>query len=538
MGITAHHTVSPRAARSWPFPPGDEIPARVLVCSPELFPSGCPFVKRRTFSKLGLGVLARGASRRLLPLAQGQAATTAAGFPEDFAWGAATSAMQIEGYPYADGGGRSIWSTLDDRPSLVKDGSNDLVADDSFHRFRDDIALLKGMGLNSYRLSIGWPRVLPGGKGQPNEKGLDFYDRLLDAVLAAGVEPWVTVYHFDYPEALDKQGGWLHPDSSHWLGDYAGILARRYGDRVRHWMTINEPNITWALGWEAGMSPPYRKLSREELATGAHNLLLGHGRAAAALRAGARKPVSLSLPIAGQLALPASDPAADRAAARRQSFAMAPHVMGSGIPPLTMINMAVWLDPIYLGRHSEETFKALPTLEKLATPEAMAVIHQPLDFCAANLYFASRVRAGAEGHPETLPDLPGTAHTAYDWPITPELLYWGPKTLYERYGKPIAITENGMSRHDRPEADGSIQDPERSRFLKDYLGNLLRAHRAGVPLAGYFHWSLVDNWEFNQGFTQQFGLVYVDRKTQKRTPKASAATYAAIVRSHGRNLTT
>ena len=502
---------------------------------PHLTGSNSPFPSssRRAFLS-GAGKAAAALGLASHPLGSLAAPTDL--FPPNFAWGAATSAMQVEGYPYVDGGGRSVWSALDNDPGKVKDRSNNLIADDTYHRWADDIPLMRQIGLNSYRLSIGWPRVLPGGRGAPNGKALDYYDRLLDGLLKADITPWVTVYHFDYPEALQKEGGWLHEDSPEWLADYAHLLAGRYGDRVRHWLTINEPNIFWSLSGEAGYMPPFAKLTREQLALGAHHILLGHGRSVQAIRAAAKGPVEIGLPIAGQISMPATNSPADIAAARTRSFAAEALQLAPSMPPLFFLANSWWLDPIYLGRYPREGFAQAPSAEKLATPAAMATIHQPLDFCAVNLYFGSHVRAGADGKPEIVPDPTDMPRSHYGWPITPELLYWGPRFLHERYAKPIAITENGMSRADSPGSDGRIHDPERSAFLRDYLRQYLRASREGVPLRGYFHWSLLDNWEFTSGFTEQFGLIYVDRQTMKRTAKDSAATYAAIIRSRGAEL--
>ncbi len=460
----------------------------------------------------------------------------AASFPAHFAWGSSTAAMQVEGYPYADGGGRSIWSVLDSEPSKVKDGSNNLVADDTYHRWAQDIPLMRRMGLDSYRMSIAWPRVMPNGKGTPNPKALAYYDRLIDDLLHAGIAPWVTTYHFDYPEALQQQGGWLNPDSPRWLADYAHLLSTRYSDRVQHWFTINEPNIFWSFSGEAGFMPPFKKLSQEELALGAHHILLGHGMSVQAIRAGAKKPVEVGIPFAGQFSLPATASSADVAAARTHSFTFEPVSIGALAPPLLFLGNAWWLDAIYLGKYPGKGLAMMPFMEKLATSEAMGAIHQPLDFCAINLYFGSHVRAGAEGAPEVVPEPENAPRTHYGWTITPELLYYAPKFLYERYNRPIVISENGMSHADKPGADGKIHDPERSAFIRDYLRNYLRASQDGVKLRGYFHWSLMDNWEFTSGFTEQFGLIYVDRQTQQRIVKDSAATYAEIVRSRGASL--
>ncbi len=460
----------------------------------------------------------------------------AAAFPANFAWGAATSAMQVEGYPYEDGGGRSVWSVLDHDTSRVKDGTTDLVTDDTYHRWAGDIPLMREIGLNSYRLSIGWPRVLPEGRGTPNSKGLDYYDRLFDGLLHAGITPWVTVYHFDYPEALQKQGGWLHEDSPKWMAEYAHLVSSRFSDRISHWLTINEPNIFWTFSSEAGLMPPFAKLSRDQLALGAHHILLGHGMAVQAIRAAAKRPVEVGLPFAGQVSLPATTSPADIAAAQARSFAVEPQTIIPTAPPLLFINDGWWLDPIYLGKYQEACFEAVPSLRKLATPEAMATIHQPLDYCAVNLYFAPHVRAGANGKAEVVPEPADFPRSHYGWPITPELLYWGPKFLHQRYGRPIVITENGMSLDDKPGPDGTVHDPRRSAFLRDYLRNYMRAGGDGVPLRGYFHWSLLDNWEFTSGFTEQFGLIYVDHATQKRTVKDSAAAYREIIQSQGRVL--
>jgi len=454
-------------------------------------------------------------------------------FPERFAWGASTAAMQVEGYPYADGGGRSVWSVLDNDPAKVKDGSNDLVADDTYHRWAGDIALMQQLGLNSYRMSIGWPRVLPAGRGAANAKALDYYDRLLDGLLQAGITPWVTAYHFDYPQALQQQGGWLHEDSPKWLADYAHLLSARYSDRVSHWFTLNEPNIFWSLSSEAGQMPPFTRLPREQLALGAHHILLGHGLSVQAIRAAAKKPVEVSLAFAGMFSLPASDSPADVEAARLRSFTVEETRLAPTMPPALLLGNAWWLDAIYLGRYPDDGLKLLPSVEKLATPQAMATIRQPLDFCAINLYFGPHVRAGAAGQPELVTEPADAPRSHYGWLITPDLLYWGPKWLHQRYGRPIVISENGTSLADTPGPDGRVHDPKRAAFIRAYLRNYLRASQEGIPLLGYFHWSLIDNWEFTSGFTEQFGLIYVDRQTLARTVKDSAATYTQIIRSRG-----
>jgi beta-glucosidase len=465
-----------------------------------------------------------------------QKASGANTFPKGFYWGASTAAMQVEGYPYADGGGRSIWGSFEAKTGNIKDGSTNWIADDEYHRYAEDIGHMRDLGLNSYRFSIGWPRVLPQGKGQANEAGLAYYDKVIDGLLEAKITPFVTVYHFDYPEALQQQGGWLNPDSSKWLADYAHLVAHRFSDRVTNWLTINEPDILWGFGAEAGAMPPALKLDSAELALGAHNLLLGHGRSVQAIRAAAKKPVKVGLPFAGMFSLPASSSPADVAAARTASFSVEKRTIIPMQPPMTMLCNSWWLDPIYLGHYPAEGYKLFPTAEKLATPADMRTIHQPVDYCAVNVYFAPTVKAGADGKPELVPDPSNTPRSHYGWAITPDLLYWAPKFLAERYKKPILITENGVSLADAPSPDGKVHDPQRIAFLNDYLKAYKRAHLEGVPLAGYFHWSLVDNWEFAQGYQERFGLIYVDRSSLQRTVKDSAFRYKEIIANNGADL--
>ena len=454
-------------------------------------------------------------------------------FPPGFFWGAATAAAQSEGSPLADGGGESIWDAFLRKPKATADGSNNLVADDEYHRWPEDLKLMQQIGLNAYRFSVSWPRVLPEGKGRINAKGLDYYDRLIDALLQAGITPFLTTYHFDYPEALQKQGGWLHPDSSQWLADYAHTLSARLSDRVTHWLTINEPNILWAFGYEGGTMPPEQKLSNTDLARGAHNILLGHGKSVQAIRAAAKRPVEISLAFAGLFSLPASTRAADVDAARAASFRVKKSKLGPDLPPMAMLSTGWWLDPVYLGKYPEDGLKLFPEAVKLAKPEDLKTIHQPLDFCAVNLYFAPTVKAGADGQPEAVPDPPDIPRSHYGWAVTPEVLYWAPKFLFERYQRPIAITENGLANDDQAASDGKVHDPQRVAFLDSYLKALRRASQEGVSVKGYFHWSLLDNFEWTQGFSQRFGLIYVDYKTQKRILKDSAARYTQIIRSQG-----
>jgi beta-glucosidase len=352
------------------------------------------------------------------------------------------------------------------------------------------------------------------------------------------VTPYITVFHFDYPQALERRGGWLNPDSSAWFAEYAGLLSSRLSDRVTHWLTINEPNIFWALGNEAGAMPPALHRPDAELLTGANNLLLAHGKAVQALRAMAKQPIQVSLPFAGILKLPATTGAADAQAARTASFTVEKNRLAPEMPGVAFLSASWWLDPIYLGHYPEQGLRFFGAAAKGLKASDLETIHQPLDFLAINLYTASRVKAGADGRPQAVPDAPDVQRTTYGWAVTPDLLYWGPKFLYERYGKPIAITENGSAWVDVVTADGKVHDAERLRTLNDYLRNYLRASAEGVPLKGYFYWSLLDNWEFMQGYQQRFGLVHVDfDDRQKRVVKDSGFRYREIVTSNGGLLT-
>ena len=455
-------------------------------------------------------------------------------FPEHFYWGAATAAMQIENSPAYEGGGMSLWEPfIVQNPKVMKDSSSPKVTCDETHHWREDIALMQQIDLNSYRFSISWPRLLPEGKGRVNQRGIDFYDRFIDGLLAANIKPLVTCFHFDYPDALQQQGGWTVGDSPKWFSDYSHLLATRYSDRVEEWLTINEPNIALGLGCEVGIMPPARQLSEPELAQQLHHMLLGHGMSVQAIRAGAKRPVKVALPVAGMIRIPASNAAGDIEAARVASFTPRRVVLIPGVPPSPMLNNALWLDPIFKGMYPEPAFELYPTLRQIAKPDDLKVISTAVDRCAVNLYFGMRARAGADGQPEIVPASPDAQRTHYDWEVTPEIMYWAPKYLYERYGKPILITENGMSWADKPGPDGRVHDPQRIAFMNAYLNGLRRAIHAGVPIDGYMHWSLIDNWEFTSGFTEQFGLVYVDHLSQKRILKDSGLYYREIIQSRG-----
>lgn len=445
-------------------------------------------------------------------------------FPKDFIWGAATSAYQIEGAVSEGGRGPSIWDEFCRKPgAVVQAGSG--AACDHYHRYAQDIALMQQLGLQAYRFSISWPRVLPCGTGQVNTEGLDFYDRLTDALLAAGITPYVTLYHWDYPLALHRFGGWLHPESPDWFSRYAEIIVDRLSDRVRHWITFNEPQIFVGFGYQAGSHAPGERLDSAQVMTIGHTVLLAHGKAVQAIRSRAKCRPAIGYAVSvSPVAIPATDTGEDIRAAREIFFAAA--------RPLS-INNSWWTDPVVLGRYPEDGLALFANDLPLTGGSDFATICQPLDFLGLNVYFGETYRAGAGGAPEKVPFAPAHEKTSFNWPVAPEALYWASRFYAERYGLPIIITENGMACTDVVSPDGAVHDGRRIDFLRRYLSQLKRACSEGFDIRGYFVWSLLDNFEWAEGYTQRFGLVYVDYPTQHRVVKDSAMWYKEVIAAHG-----
>jgi beta-glucosidase len=446
-------------------------------------------------------------------------------YPKNFIWGAATSAYQIEGAAGDDGRGPSIWDEFCRRPGAVRQGASGAIACDHYHRYRQDVALMEELGLKAYRFSISWPRVLPYGKGHINAAGLDFYDRLTDALLEAGITPYVTLYHWDYPLALHRFGGWLHPESSDWFAEYASVVVGSLSDRVSHWLTFNEPQIFVGFGYQDGSHAPGERLELAQVLTIGHNVLLAHGKAAQAIRSCARVKPAVGYAVAvSPVAVPATETDADIQAAREVFFAAA--------RPLG-INNSWWTDPVVLGYYPQDGLtlfdKALPQIGG----SDFSTICQPLDFLGLNVYFGEHYRAGTGGAPEKVPCAPDHEKTSFDWPVVPESIYWAAKFYTERYRLPVLISENGMACIDSVSPDGCVHDAQRIDFLRRYLCQLKRACSEGVDVRGYFVWSLLDNFEWAEGYHQRFGIVYVDYPTQQRTPKDSAAWYKEVIAARG-----
>lgn len=445
-------------------------------------------------------------------------------FPERFAWGAATASYQIEGAWNEDGKGLSIWDVFCRKPGAVWNGQTGNVACDHYHRYVEDVGLMKEMGLRAYRFSVSWPRVIPDGTGAVNERGLDFYSCLVDRLLAAGIEPFITLYHWDYPYALHCRGGWLNPQSPFWFAEYVGSVVDRLSDRVSRWITLNEPQVIVNSGYLLGNVAPALKLDLPEAFAAAHNVLRAHGQAVRSIRSSAKKPCQVGWAPVGIPVMPADETPEDIGAARTLMFS---------VRERNLWNNTWWNDPVFLRRYPEDGL----ALFSGAVPEKwtadMDGIGEPLDFLGVNIYSGQRARRSAAGEPEIVPFPDGAPLTMAQWHVTPDALYWGPRFFSERYGMPIYITENGISCHDWVSLDGKVHDPARIDFMTRYLAHLRRACTEGIDVRGYFHWTLLDNFEWNQGFKQRFGLIYTDYASRRRIPKDSARFYRDVIAANG-----
>ncbi len=449
--------------------------------------------------------------------------------PKGFTFGAATAAFQIEGAVREGGRGPSTWDTFMAQPGRILDGSTAAIADDHFHRYREDVALMKGLGIDSYRLSLSWPRIQPGGKGGANRDGVAFYDRLLDELLAAGIRPMVTLYHWDTPEDLQKEGGWLSRETAKRLGDYATLAAEAFGDRVDKWVTINEPTTVTLNGYALGIHAPGEELLFDALPS-AHHQLLGHGYAVQALRAVGVKG-EIGMTNVHSPVVPARDRVTDRYFAK----------------VFDTVHNRVFADPVLLGHYpippfgSGRLFRALTEVDS----EDLATIHQPLDFYGLNYYMPTRIKAGSpkngetpDGEAERMKDVPFSlvtfpefAKTGFGWPVAPEYFGVALAEVAERYGDalpPIYITEGGVSYPDSRGTSGHFHDARRIDYLAEHLAIALNGS-PGIDLRGYYVWSLLDNWEWAAGFSQRFGLVHVDFDTLERTPKDSYRWLQAVL---------
>lgn len=448
------------------------------------------------------------------------------GFAKDFVWGAATSSYQIEGTGRDSGKGQNIWDVFTKEPGRVYEGHTGDIACDHYHRFREDVAYMKELGLKGYRFSIDWSRVLPEGTGKVNEKGIDFYNALIDELLEQGIEPYITLYHWELPYEIYKRGGWMNPEIVEWFGQYARLVAERFSDRVKYFFTLNEPQCFVGLGFLQGCHAPGVKAPLRDTFEMAHNALKAHGRAVQMLRAYGKQNVQIGYAPTSGMCYPEKETPKDIEAARKALFALPDDLSN------WTWNVSWWSDPVILGKYPEEGTKKYEKYLPVITDEDMKLISQPIDFYGQNIYNGRCIRMGTDGRPEEVRRPAGFPKTATNWPVTPEALYWGPKFLYERYRKPIYITENGMACHDTVSQDGKVHDPNRIDFLTRYLKNLKRAAEE-IDIRGYFQWSLMDNFEWDKGYAERFGIIYVDFETQERSWKDSAYWYRDLIRRNG-----
>jgi beta-glucosidase len=448
-------------------------------------------------------------------------------FPADFVWGAATAAYQIEGGANQDGRGASTWDLFCTRPNAVFEGHTGEVACDHYHRYREDTALMGELGLQAYRFSVSWSRVLPDGRGPVNAAGLSFYDRLVDGLLEAGIQPFCTLFHWDLPQALQQRGGFLNRDVAPWFADYASVLGERLGDRVKLWVTQNEPQCYIGFGLGSGIHAPGLRLDFSDTLVAAHNSLRAQGAALRALRSavpGAR----IGYVLAAHVARPASPEQRDLEAAREATFA---------VRDRSHTNNTWWTDPVVFGRYPEDGLRLFGHEMPSFPGSDWEDVKQLPDFLGLNIYRAETVRAGADGRPETLPVPPGYPRSGVDWqPMTPDALYYGPRFFQERYGLPLWITENGLSTRDQVFLDGKVHDPQRIDYMHRNLLELRRAMRDGARVEGYLAWSLLDNFEWADGYKQRFGMIYVDYQSLRRIPKDSFHWYKRVIATRGASL--
>ncbi len=440
-------------------------------------------------------------------------------FPEDFKWGAATASYQIEGAVNEDGRGPSIWDTFSHTPGKITDNSTGDVACDHYHRYREDVDLLECLGVKAYRFSIAWPRILPQGTGAVNQAGLDFYDRLLDALLAKGIEPFATLYHWDLPQVLQDQGGWPERSIVDKYVNYADIVSRRLGDRIHNWITHNEPWVASMTGYQMGVHAPGLKSWTQALGA-AHHLLLSHGKAVPVIRANgdAKTRVGITLNLDSPDA--ASESSEDQAAARRYDGYF----------------NRWFLDPVFKGEYPADMLDLYhPVLPDVVQAGDLSQIAVPLDFLGVNYYSRSVIGAGNENALlKTRRVKPQGEYTEMDWEVYPEGLYNLLTRLHREYGPhALYITENGAAFVDQVSPEGKVHDPRRLAYLEGHFAQAQCAIQEGVPLRGYFVWSLLDNFEWGFGFSKRFGLTYVDYQTQKRIVKQSGEWYAQVTRQNG-----
>ena len=441
-------------------------------------------------------------------------------FSENFAWGISAASYQIEGAWNEDGKSESIWDMFSKKEGAVYRGHNADVACDHYHRYKEDVAIFKEMGVKAYRLSIAWTRILPDGVGEVNQKGIDFYNRLIDELIENGIEPYVTLFHWDLPKCLYMKGGLMNPEFPDWFANYAKIVVQAFGDRVKHFMTFNEPTCFIAGFVNGKTNAPGLQMSPAETIPMSHHLLLAHGRAMRVMKE-CCKDIRVGIAQQGLFYYPATESTEDIEAARKMTV--------DTMQARWYDSVCWWSDPILLGEYPKEGVEKYGQYLPKGWEQDLKEIHTSVDFFAQNYYMGTKYSA-EQG---VVMQKPGSARNSVGWDVTPEGIYWAIKFLYEKYGKPIVISENGIPCHDWVSTDGKVHDPNRIDFVKRYLRNVDRANQEGIPVEGYFYWSATDNFEWTLGFAPRFGLVYVDYETQERIIKDSGWWYKTVIQSNG-----
>lgn len=443
-------------------------------------------------------------------------------FPKNFLWGAASAAHQIEGAYNEDGKGLGIWDALCE--GKVKHGENGNVACDHYHRYKEDVAIMKELGLKHYRLSISWPRILPNGTGKVNEKGLQFYKNLVNELVEAGIEPMVTLYHWNLPMALHEKGGWKNEQSPQWFEEYTKVVVEALSDKVKYWITFNEFQVFVGAGYVKGSHAPFES-ERDPISMVniVKNLLLAHGKSVKSIRKYAKQEVKIGIAPTGVSYVPTDESTKAIEFARNMTFN----------PKGDLFGNQWWGDPIVLGVFPEECWKGVGLAESPISEEELNEIHQPIDFYGFNVYQSMNY---SDKRNENSKRPTGMPISALDWAITPEVLYWSARFLYERYKLPLLIAENGMANTDFVMLDGKVHDPQRIDFMHRYLKNLKRAVEEGIPVLGYTYWSIMDNFEWAEGYDKRFGLVHVNYQTLERTIKDSGYWYSDVIKTNGADI--
>ena len=434
-------------------------------------------------------------------------------FSKDFFWGAASASHQVEGAWDEDGKTPNIWDALIE--NKIAFGDHARVACDHYHRYKEDVALMKKIGLKSYRFSISWARIFPDDSGKVNEKGMQFYINLVNELVNAGIEPMCTLYHWDMPMWLYNKGGWEKEENNAYFVQYAEACVKALSDKIKYWLTFNEPECFIPAGYDSGAHAPFLRKDEKTVLAVTRNVMLSHGLAVKKMREVACQPIKIGTAHAACVTSPINETSEEIEKARISSFETPRPYFCSW-----------WGDPVVLGKRQVGT--------DYLSDEDLKIIHQPLDFYAFNMYNADGY--GAEKNKSNPRAYPGYPLTAMDWQITPECLYWGARFCYERYGLPIMITENGMANIDFVMLDGKVHDPQRIDYVQRHLQWLKRATDEGVPVIGYQYWSIMDNFEWALGYSRRFGLIYVDYPTGERTLKDSAYFYAEVIKTNGENL--